>query len=63
MVEEPLAQVDEGVGPSFRGGADPGGFVVVGGCDSQGGFDDGGRLGVERSGELGPPAEGARQVQ
>jgi hypothetical protein len=63
VVEDPAADVDEGVGAALGGAA--GGFTRgVGGLgEAEGGGDDGAAFGVEAAGQLAAPVEDAGQVQ
>jgi hypothetical protein len=63
VVEEPAAQVDQGITAPLGGVA--GGFAVdiIGGGESQGGVDDRSAFGVEAAGELAASVQDPGQVQ
>ena len=63
VVQEPAADVDEGVGAPLGGAT--GGFAlhIAGGGQAQGGGDDGAALGVEAAGQFAAAVEDAGQVQ
>lgn len=62
VVEEEAAEVGEGVGASFGGGAGAGGFVVGGLGGAQRGADHVAGSGDEGAFELGAALEGLRRV-